>query len=619
MKIKEKNMPLIAVVVISCVMLLPFLGLTDFNTKGEPREAVVALSMLKSGDWILPVNNGMDIPYKPPFFHYCIALVSLLTGSVDEYTSRLPSALALIGMTIGCFVFYKRRRNAQQALMGALLLLTSFEVHRAGVNCRVDMVLTACVVGAMLLFYRWWERGSKGFPLLAVLCMSGAVLTKGPVGFVLPCFVMWVFTLIRGGRFWRTTLTYGGFALLSLILPLIWYVAAWHEGGQHFLDLIYEENIGRMTGSMSYESHTHSFPYNFFTLSTGWAPWTLLLLFSLFSKPWKKSAAASASAEAASASEASAASSAKSASSTKSSLPGGLKGTLMRWQIRLMQVPPVMLFTWLGFLLVLLFYCFPSSKRSVYLLPCYPFMAMIIAEYVDWLWRTGRRGAMRAYVCLIGVLVLTLTAVFACVRMGLVPDTIFHGKHADANIAMLHALRDMPIGILEFLLCFLPAAAAVDAMQMVLRKRTRNDGRRFRYALLAPVILLMTALDGLYQPPVLNSKSLRPMAQMIAETFPGEKIYQHLEARMAHFFGADFYLGDTMDQFEKPVYEERADGSIVKKTVLPEKGVLIIPTTDFEELSKRHPEYRFQLVKTTKERVSEVKGTVDFYRFSRLQ
>lgn len=175
-------MPLIAVVVISCVMLLPFLGLTDFNTKGEPREAVVALSMLKSGDWILPVNNGMDIPYKPPFFHYCIALVSLLTGSVDEYTSRLPSALALIAMTVGCFVFYKRRRNAQQALMGALLLLTSFEVHRAGVNCRVDMVLTACVVGAMLLFYRWWERGSKGFPLLAVLCMSGAVLTQGSGG-----------------------------------------------------------------------------------------------------------------------------------------------------------------------------------------------------------------------------------------------------------------------------------------------------------------------------------------------------------------------------------------------------------------------------------------------------
>lgn len=600
MKIKEKNMPLIAVIVISCVMLLPFLGLTDFNTKGEPREAVVALSMLNSGDWILPVNNGMDIPYKPPFFHYCIALVSLLTGSVDEYTSRLPSALALIGMTVGCFVFYKRRRNAQQALMGALLLLTSFEVHRAGVNCRVDMVLTACVVGAMLLFYRWWERGSKGFPLLAVLCMSGAVLTKGPVGFVLPCFVMWVFTLIRGGRFWRTSLTYGGFALLSLILPALWYVAAWHEGGQHFLDLIYEENIGRMTGSMSYESHTHSFPYNFFTLSTGWAPWTLLLLFTLFSKPWKKSSAP-----------------AKSASSETSSLPGGLKGKLMRWQIRLMQVPPVMLFTWLGFLLVLLFYCFPSSKRSVYLLPCYPFMAMIIAEYVDWLWRTGRRGAMRAYVCLIGVLVLMLTAVFACVRMGLVPDTIFHGKHADTNIAMLHALRDMPIGILEFLLCFLPAAAAVDAIQMVLRKRTCNDGRRFRYALLAPVILLMTALDGLYQPAILNAKSLRPMAQTIEEKFHGENIYQYISTPMLHFFGADFYLGDKMDQFEKPVYEERPDGSIEEKTVLPEKGVLIVPTADFEELAKRHPEYRFQHVMTTKERVSEVKGTVDFYRFTR--
>lgn len=201
--------------------------------------------------------------------------------------------------------------------------------------------------------------------------------------------------------------------------------------------------------------------------------------------------------------------------------------------------------------------------------------------------------------------------------MGLVPDTIFHGKHADTNIAMLHALRDMPIGILEFLLCFLPAAAAVDAMQMVLRKRTRNDGRRFRYALLAPVILLMTALDGLYQPVVLNAKSLRPMAQTIEEKFHGENIYQYISTPMLHFFGADFYLGDKMDQFEKPVYEERPDGSIEEKTVLPEKGVLIVPTADFEELAKRHPEYRFQHVMTTKERVSEVKGTVDFYRFTR--
>lgn len=51
-----------------CVVLLPFLGETLFNTRGEPREAVVALSMLKDGNWVLPINNGVDMAYKPPSF-----------------------------------------------------------------------------------------------------------------------------------------------------------------------------------------------------------------------------------------------------------------------------------------------------------------------------------------------------------------------------------------------------------------------------------------------------------------------------------------------------------------------------------------------------------------------
>lgn len=31
--------------ILAILMLIPFLGLTDFNTKGEPREAVVAYTM----------------------------------------------------------------------------------------------------------------------------------------------------------------------------------------------------------------------------------------------------------------------------------------------------------------------------------------------------------------------------------------------------------------------------------------------------------------------------------------------------------------------------------------------------------------------------------------------
>jgi 4-amino-4-deoxy-L-arabinose transferase-like glycosyltransferase len=232
------NKALWLIIILAIVMMIPVLGLTDFNTKGEPREAVVAYTMLEHGNWILPINNGGDIPYKPPFFHWCIAFFSLFIGHVNEYTSRLPSAVSLVLMTIGGFVFYAKRKNAQTSLIAAILTLTAFEVHRAGMNCRVDMLNTAFMVGAMYLLYRWWEKGKHQLPWLAILCMSGATLTKGPVGIILPCFVMGVFMLTQRENFWGIVWRMALTALLSLIIPFCWYYAAYLQGGDEFLRLV---------------------------------------------------------------------------------------------------------------------------------------------------------------------------------------------------------------------------------------------------------------------------------------------------------------------------------------------------------------------------------------------
>lgn len=602
MKSFDKNLPLIVVLVVAILMLLPFLGLTEFNTKGEPREAVVALSMLKEGNWILPVNNGVDIPYKPPFFHYCIAVLSLLSDGVDEYTSRLPSALSLIALAVGVFAFYRRRLSTTTAVVGAMLLLTSFEVHRAGMNCRVDMVLTAFTVGAMLLLYRWWERGSRGLPVAAVLCMSCATLTKGPVGFVVPCLVMGVFSLLRGERFWRTFLSYALLGILSCVLPAIWYVAAWHEGGRHFLDLVYEENIGRMSGTMSYDSHVHPFTYNFLTLIIGWMPWALLLLMSLLAKPWKETG--------------------KKADDDirkdSSGWPKGVKERLARLRVRVMLVPPVKLFTWLGFLLVLLFYCLPSSKRSVYLLPCYPFMAIIIAEYIGWIWRTRRLGVSRAFVGVMAFVAVALTASLLAVRLGLVPDTVFHGKHAAQNLAMLHALRDTPLDVLRVVVIALPLLVSVDCLHLSLARKNRNNEKVFIYSLLAPVVALFIALEGFYQPIVLNTKSLKPMAAYIAQTFKGEPLYQYINSPMFHFFGADFYLNDSLKQFDTQ-RRVAVGGKTVTRVVTPKYGVLVIPESDFADFAKRHRDYQFTHVKTLDRHYSEVRNDVGFYRFRKVK
>ena len=542
--------------ILAILMLIPFLGLTDFNTKGEPREAVVAYTMLEHGNWILPINNGGDIPYKPPFFHWCIAFFSLFIGHVNEFTSRLPSAISLVLMTIGGFTFFAKRKDTQTALIAAILTLTSFEVHRAGVNCRVDMINTAFMVGAMYLLYRWWEKGKKQLPWLAILCMSGATLTKGPVGIILPCFVMGVFMLTQRENFWGIVWRMALTAVLSLIIPFCWYYAAYQQGGDAFLHLVKEENIDRFLGKMSYGSHENPAWYNLLTLITGWLPYTLLLLFSLFILPWKQFA--------------------------KSKLVANMK-----------QATPLQVFTWLAFLLVLFFYCIPKSKRSVYLLPCYPFMAYLIAEYIVWMMKE-KVGALKVYAWVIAVLTIILDVAYLAVRWGAVPDSIFHGKHAADNVAMLHALADYPIASYIFVVMSLYLA------YRIIVSLKKKDVREICGSTLATIIGLFLLLDTSLQPAVLNTKADKPLAPMIEQRFDMNKLYSYIPTKDLHFFSLNFYLGDKIQQFEK---------------VLPQDGVLMIPEDCFEEFKEKYGKgYVFQKDWEIKKAV-EWHGPVGFYRF----
>ncbi len=542
--------------ILAILMLIPFLGLTDFNTKGEPREAVVAYTMLEHGNWILPINNGGDIPYKPPFFHWCIAFFSLFIGHVNEFTSRLPSAISLVLMTIGGFTFFAKRKDTKTALIAAILTLTSFEVHRAGVNCRVDMVNTAFMVGAMYLLYRWWEKGKKQLPWLAILCMSGATLTKGPVGIILPCFVMGVFMLTQRENFWGIVWRMALTAVLSLIIPFCWYYAAYQQGGDAFLHLVKEENIDRFLGKMSYGSHENPAWYNLLTLITGWLPYTLLLLFSLFILPWKQFA--------------------------KSKLVANMK-----------QATPLQVFTWLAFLLILFFYCIPKSKRSVYLLPCYPFMAYLIAEYIVWMMKE-KVGALKVYAWVIAVLTIILDVAYLAVRWGAVPDSIFHGKHAADNVAILHALADYPIASYIFVVMSLYLA------YRIIVSLKKKDVREICGSTLATIIGLFLLLDTSLQPAVLNTKADKPLAPMIEQRFDTNKLYSYIPIKDLHFFSLNFYLGDKIQQFEK---------------VLPQDGVLMIPEDSFEEFKEKYGKgYVFQKDWEIKNAV-EWHSPIGFYRF----
>ena len=60
----------------------------------EVRVVETAREMLASGDWLLPRLNGELRLQKPPLAYWLTAASYRASGRVDEFTARLPAALA---------------------------------------------------------------------------------------------------------------------------------------------------------------------------------------------------------------------------------------------------------------------------------------------------------------------------------------------------------------------------------------------------------------------------------------------------------------------------------------------------------------------------------------------
>jgi hypothetical protein len=84
----------LALVVLGGALFLWRLGSHDLLPPDEPRFALVAREMAASGDYsVLSLNHRLYTD-KPPLFFWAINGFALLSGGVNEWAARLPSALS---------------------------------------------------------------------------------------------------------------------------------------------------------------------------------------------------------------------------------------------------------------------------------------------------------------------------------------------------------------------------------------------------------------------------------------------------------------------------------------------------------------------------------------------
>ena len=363
-------------VLLCCSALVLFyrLGQLSLWESDEARFALKALMMQETGNWLIPIRKGQVWLNKPPLHMWLINLVALVGGGINEFTARVPSAVAAMGTVLLTFWWGWRSGGSLFGAMAGFILLTSGHFLIMGRYNLPEQALTFFVTLALVSFYAGYHGWlGKGAYYTMYAALGFATLTKGPAGALLPLLVILAYLAIRRDLTAVRRMQWASGLLLYAGIALPWYAVVSVGYGQSVQPALFGEIIKAVLAS---RGHMESWYFYLWTFPLSFAPWTLFL-----------------------------------------------PGLLVVWQWRGRHgggVPDSLSFAGIWWGVTFLVFSVAGQKRSYYLLPLFPAAAFLVASVWAHLVTFGEKCErwFRRYLGVVLVVVLAF-AVFLIGSMGL--------------------------------------------------------------------------------------------------------------------------------------------------------------------------------------------------------
>jgi len=253
------------------------LGKLPLLQPDEGRNAEVAREMKESGAWLSPSYDGIAYLDKPAFYFKCVAL-SLAAFGNNETAARLPSAVFGLATLALAYGFCRRVYGARCAIMAVIVIVTMPLYVVLSRTVIFDIALAFFVVAAIFAGYLAEEcegKTRRNWYLLGALAAGFATLVKGPVGFLIPALVLFVFHRVEGRRgVWKRF-----FAPLNLLaffgVTLPWFIGLSLQHPDFPYYGLIEESFHRFTTTTFHRSQ----PFYFYALIVAglFLPWSFIL------------------------------------------------------------------------------------------------------------------------------------------------------------------------------------------------------------------------------------------------------------------------------------------------------------------------------------------------------
>ena len=358
---------LVAIILIFGFLYLGLSFMRPLASPDEGRYSEIPREMVASGDWVTPHLNGMQYFYKPPMFYWMQA-VSIEAFGINRVSLRLANAAMAVFGICATYAAARALYGRRVGIFSAAILGTSVLYYALGQIITLDMTVAVFIAAAMFSFIVALKRSGiwRGLLILSFFAMCAlAVMSKGLIGILIPCAVIFIYAFavgifnffrqLRPSDLWwciAGVLLFLGIALPWHILAMIanpaydtsegMFSKNWEGQGFFWYYIIHEHFLRYIDAETSMREQ----PWFFFLIlaPVGLIPWIVALPQSVWSE-----------------------------------IKGGYRN--------LREKNPEFIFFTVWILFVILFFSISKSKLVPYIIPIYPALAVIVGVWASKVWQ----------------------------------------------------------------------------------------------------------------------------------------------------------------------------------------------------------------------------------------
>ena len=344
----------IYIILFGLVIILHFAGIGKLSIYAldEAKNAVAAFEMFEKGDFIFPTFNDQPRYDKPPL-HYYFFIVGYKIFGYTAFAARFFPALVGIFCVGICAKFVNEYFGHQSTFIFLLLAIANIHWMVQFHMAVPDPFLIAFLTTSYLYGFRYYHSNYQivKYQYYSYILLGLAVLTKGPVAILLYVVTFTLFMLIQKRFNLRPWFRILPLFIFILISGSWYFLITWKTGGNWLGEFIFTHNLSRFSSPM--EGHGGSFLKTLLFVILGLFPFILLL-------------------------------------------PSAAKGIFDRWKNKEVGVQNNFLnFAFLAAFVVVVFFCFASTRLPNYTTLAYPWLMVILAVFLaktkslitlKWLW-----------------------------------------------------------------------------------------------------------------------------------------------------------------------------------------------------------------------------------------